>query len=145
MTLMRSLDVAAIVDRHRASRVALLPNDPRVRDVMAGLRPRRGRRPLAKAPLSLVELGAMVEVHSATVFGVRDRALLLMGLAAALRRAELVVLDVDHIARHRYARCAKQDGSACRRCRCSGACITGRALSCIGVTHVARRFRMHHR
>jgi site-specific recombinase XerD len=98
-----SLDVAmsAIVDRHRAARVALPSNDPAVRDVMAGIRARRGTRPRAKAPLSPTDLRAIIEALPATVLGVRDRALLLVGFAAALRRAELVALHVDHIAWHR--------------------------------------------
>jgi integrase len=98
-----SLDVAmaAITDRHRAARVALPSNDPVVRDVMAGIRARRGMRPRAKAPLSPTDLRAMIEALPATLLGVRDRALLLVGFAAALRRAELVALEVDHIAWHR--------------------------------------------
>lgn len=98
-----SLDVAmsAIVDRHRAARVALPSNDPVVRDVRAGIRARRGTRPRAKAPLSPTDLRAIVEALPASLLGVRDRALLLVGFAAALRRAELVALDVSHIAWHR--------------------------------------------
>lgn len=98
-----SLDVAmsAITDRHRAARVALPSNDPVVRDVRAGIRARRGTRPRAKAPLSPLDLRAIVEALPATLLGARDRALLLLGFAAALRRAELVALEVDHIAWHR--------------------------------------------
>lgn len=44
--------MVAIVDRHRAARVALPSNDPSVRDVLAGIRARRGTRPRAKAPLA---------------------------------------------------------------------------------------------
>ena len=98
-----SLDVAmaAIVDRHRAARVALPSNDPAVRDVMAGIRAHRGTRPRAKAPLSPTDLRAMLEALPSTTLGVRDRALLLVGFAAALRRAELVALDVAHVSFHR--------------------------------------------
>lgn len=98
-----SLDVAmsAITDRHRAARVPLPSNDPVVRDVMAGIRARRGTRPRAKAPLSPIDLRAMLEALPSTVLGVRDRALLLVGFAAALRRAELVALEVTHVSFHR--------------------------------------------
>jgi len=98
-----SLDVAmsAITDRHRAARVPLPSNDPVVRDVMAGIRARRGTRPRAKAPLSPMDLRAMLEALPSTVLGVRDRALLLLGFAAALRRAELVAVEVAHVSFHR--------------------------------------------
>jgi site-specific recombinase XerD len=98
-----SLDVAmaAIVHRHRAARVALPSNDPVVRDVLAGIRARRGTRPRAKAPLSPADLRAMIEALPDGLLGARDRALLLVGFAAALRRAELVALDATHIAWHR--------------------------------------------
>ncbi len=98
-----SLDVAmsAITDRHRAARVPLPSNDPVVRDVMAGIRARRGTRPRAKAPLSPMDLRAMLDALPSTVLGVRDRALLLVGFAAALRRAELVALEVAHVSFHR--------------------------------------------
>ena len=54
--------MSAITDRHRAARVPLPSNDPVVRDVMAGIRARRGTRPRAKAPLSPMDLRAMLEV-----------------------------------------------------------------------------------
>lgn len=100
-----SLDVAlaAIVERHRAARVEPLPsNDPVVRDVRAGIRARRGTRPRgAKAALSPPELRAMLGALPEGLLGVRDRALLLVGFASALRRSELVALEVDHVAWHR--------------------------------------------
>ena len=43
----------------------------------------------------------MIEALPKGLLGVRDRALLLVGFAAALRRAELVALDVAHVAWHR--------------------------------------------
>jgi integrase len=98
-----SLDVAmaAITHRHRAARVTLPSNDPVVRDVRAGIRARRGTRPRAKAALSPSDLRAMIEALPEGLLGARDRALLLVGFPAALRRAELMALHVDHVSWHR--------------------------------------------
>ena len=97
-----SLDVAlaAIVDRHRAARVPPPTNDPAVRDVRAGIRARRGTRPRSKAALSPDELHEMISALPPDASGARDRALLLVGFGAALRRSELVALHVDHLEWH---------------------------------------------
>lgn len=97
-----SLDVAlaAIADRHRAARHPLPSNDPAVRDVRAGIRARRGTRPRSKAALSPAELHEMIDALPPDLSGARDRALLLVGFGAALRRSELVALLVDHVAWH---------------------------------------------
>ena len=56
-------------------------------------------RPLRKAqPLELEPLARLLEpIDVATLAGVRDRAILLLGFAAALRRSELVALDVEDL------------------------------------------------
>jgi len=93
--------LAAIVDAHRAARADPLPtNDPAVRDVRAGLRARRGTRPRAKAALSPAELHEMITSLPPDIGGARDRALLLVGFASAVRRSELVALHVHHVTWH---------------------------------------------
>ncbi len=66
---------------------------------MSGIRREHGTRPLRRAaPLDLDPLQRLLEpIDTATLAGSRDRALLLLGLAAALRRSELVALDVEHL------------------------------------------------
>ena len=56
-------------------------------------------RPLRKAqPLELEPLARLLEpIDTATLAGLRDRAMLLLGFAAALRRSELVALDVEDL------------------------------------------------
>ena len=56
-------------------------------------------RPLRKAqPLELEPLARLLEpIDIATLAGLRDRAMLLLGFAAALRRSELVALDVEDL------------------------------------------------
>jgi site-specific recombinase XerD len=56
-------------------------------------------RPLRKAqPLELEPLARLLEpIDTSTLAGLRDRAMLLLGFAAALRRSELVALDVEDL------------------------------------------------
>jgi len=65
---------------------------PEVRVVMDGIRREKGVRPRGKDPLLLGDVKRLVAVAS-----VRDRALLLVGFFGALRRSELVGIDVEHL------------------------------------------------
>jgi integrase len=66
----------------------------------AGIR-RAHRRPLRKkSALVLDPLRAAVQAISDTLPGRRDRALLLVGFAAALRPSELAALTHEHLTRH---------------------------------------------
>ena len=64
-----------------------------------GIRRKHGTRSLRKAqPLELDPLARLLEpIDTTTLAGLRDRALLLLGFAAALRRSELVALDVEDL------------------------------------------------
>lgn len=68
-----------------------------VRSAMTGLRRTFGRPEAKSAAITIAALRAMLEVAPPGLTGSRDRALLLVGLAAALRRSELVALDVEHV------------------------------------------------
>jgi site-specific recombinase XerD len=75
------------------------PADNRhVRDVMAGIRNEKGTAPDRKAPATADRLTAMLGcIPADTLAGKRDRALLAIGFAAALRRSELVALAVGDL------------------------------------------------
>ena len=73
---------------------------PLVSATFAGIR-RAHRRPLRKkTALMLDPLRAAVQQIPDTLPGLRDRALLLVGFAAALRPSELAALICEHLTRH---------------------------------------------
>ena len=92
-----NLRLSAIRARHRLAGHPLNGAHPAIRDVFVGIKRVKGSAPQAKAPLLTEQLRAAVLALPETVKGHRDRALLLLGFAAALRRAELVSLDVGDI------------------------------------------------
>jgi site-specific recombinase XerD len=102
-------EFAAVTIERRAAAIAFVHrsrNEPNpcdsaaVSTVLSGIRRKRGTapqrqvRPLQVKPLELL-VGA---IDQASKQGKRDRALLLLGFAAALRRSELVALDVTDLA-----------------------------------------------
>ena len=91
---------AAIAAAHRAQDEPNPCDSGTVAAVLAGIRRERGVRPLRKAqPLELEPLARLVgPIDTATLAGLRDRAILLLGFAAAMRRSELVALDVEDLA-----------------------------------------------
>jgi site-specific recombinase XerD len=73
---------------------------PLVSTTFAGIR-RAHRRPLRKKTALVIDpLRAAVQQIPATLPGLRDRALLLVGFAAALRPSELAALTSEHLTRH---------------------------------------------
>jgi integrase len=71
-----------------------------VSTTLAGIK-RAHRRPLnKKTALVLDRLRAAVATIPDTLPGLRDRALLLVGFAAALRPSEIARLTVEHVTRH---------------------------------------------
>lgn len=72
-------------------------NHPKVLEVLRGIRREHGA-PLKKAkPLLLLDLRRVLSRIAPSFLGKRDRALLLTGWAAALRRSEIVALNVEDI------------------------------------------------
>jgi site-specific recombinase XerD len=65
--------------------------------VHRGIRRKIGTRSFPKAPLVAKQLAACIKKTPDTLAGARDRALLLLGFSAALRRSELVGLNVEDI------------------------------------------------
>ena len=89
--------VAAIA---RASGVAGHPLDtkhPAIRETLRGIGRTHGSRGRRSAALTTTELKKFSQVCEAGLAGDRDRALLLTGFAGALRRSELVALDVERL------------------------------------------------
>jgi site-specific recombinase XerD len=91
-TLQRRL--SSISQAHQAAGHPTPTAEPVVRAVHAGIRRTQGTAPTVKAPAVTAELRAMVAHLPDDLRGTRDRAMLLVGFAAALRRSELVALDV---------------------------------------------------
>jgi integrase len=94
------LDVVlvAIGQAHKAAGVDSPRSHPLVLRVRRGIRRTVGTAQRRAAPLLLDELRAAIAACPADTFeGDRDRALLLVGWAAALRRSELVGLDLGDV------------------------------------------------
>lgn len=68
-----------------------------VKEVWDGVRRLKGTRQNAKAAATVDYLRRIVEGCPNSLTGLRDRALLLVGFAAALRRGELVALQVEDV------------------------------------------------
>lgn len=90
--------VAAIA---RASGVAGHPLDtkhPAIRETLRGIARTHGSRGRRSAALTTAELRKLCRACEPGLAGDRDRALLLIGFAGALRRSEIVALDVERLA-----------------------------------------------
>jgi site-specific recombinase XerD len=69
-----------------------------VRSVWRGIRRDKGVAPQGKAPALTADIRVMVNhLPQGKLLGIRDRALLLLGFAGAMRRSELVGLDVEDV------------------------------------------------
>jgi integrase len=70
---------------------------PAIRETLRGIGRTHGSRGRRSAALTTVELRKLSSVCEPGLAGDRDRALLLIGYAGALRRSELVALDVERL------------------------------------------------
>ena len=95
-TLTRRL--AAISTRHRLAGHRIDTKAPEIHDVLRGIRREHGTAQRRVAPATTDVMQAMVATCDESMIGRRDRALLLVGFAAALRRSELVALNVADVA-----------------------------------------------
>jgi site-specific recombinase XerD len=89
--------VSAIAQAHKTAGHASPTSDQAVRLVLQGIRRTHGTAQQGKAPAVVDDLRRMVAALPESTIGVRDRALLLLGFAGALRRSELVGLDVGDV------------------------------------------------
>lgn len=91
--------LAAIRMAHRVAGVPLDTKAYPIAAVLQGIERTRGRRPQRQAaPVLPAMLRALLGATTADVPGLRDRAMLLVGFGAALRRSELTALDVGDVA-----------------------------------------------
>jgi integrase len=98
-TLTRRL--AAISVAHEAQRLPNPVSSPLIRATMRGIRREHGAAQRQAAPLLRDDLFAVLAAVGEGIKDLRDRALLLLGFASALRRSELVALDCGDIERVR--------------------------------------------
>jgi site-specific recombinase XerD len=85
----------AITEAHRALDLDPPSHQPIVKNVLKGIRRKNGAAPSAKAAALIADIRSMVETVDAGLIGIRDRALILVGFASALRRSELTGLNFE--------------------------------------------------
>ncbi|WP_243634809.1 MULTISPECIES: site-specific integrase [Roseicella] len=95
-TLRRRL--VSISKAHRiAGHTAFWAGHPVISETLRGVTRTRGRPQRRAAALTTPEIRRLVAGCGPDLAGLRDRALILLGYAAALRRSELVAVDVEHL------------------------------------------------
>jgi site-specific recombinase XerD len=93
--------ISAIRAVHVAAGAEPPTNAEGVKATMRGIRRTKGTRPNKKAPATAEVITNLITLFPDTLTGLRDRALVLLGFAAALRRSELVALDVLDVEFHK--------------------------------------------
>lgn len=75
-----------------------MPTAGRLAEVLAGIRAEHGGAKRQKRPADAAALrNLLAAIEGDGLRAVRDRAILAIGMAAALRRSEIVALRVDHV------------------------------------------------
>ena len=92
---------AAIAALHRSRGKDSPTASEEVRSVLTGIRNTIGRRPAKKQALTADLVAKVVRKLPDDLVGLRDRAMILLCFGAALRRSELVGLDVADLDHHR--------------------------------------------
>ena len=91
--------LAAISVAHRFSQQKTNPvKDFKVRQILEGIKRKKKCAPTQKHPTVTLHIKEMVGEIPPTLQGLRDKALLLLGFSGALRRSELVGIDVEDLA-----------------------------------------------
>ena len=88
---------AAIAFMHRVAGFEPPTGSEAVKAVLSGIRRSVGTAVTRKAPATAETIRAIIAEMPTDLRGLRDRALLLVGFAGALRRSELIALDVEDL------------------------------------------------
>lgn len=91
---------AAITFAHQSAGAESPTTHTGVRATLSGIARKLGTAPTKKAALTVQMLERVIRKIPLDLPGLRDRALILLGFAGALRRSELVALDVTDVTRH---------------------------------------------
>jgi integrase len=89
--------IAAITAAHRMAGQGLDGGHPAIARVLGGIRRVYGTKQTAKTAILTEDLRRMVRALPATLAGVRDKAVLLVGFAGAFRRSELIAIDLGDL------------------------------------------------
>lgn len=89
--------LAALSRAHRLASQDWPSAHPAIRNTLRGIRRRHGKPPQQAAALATDEIKQLIGSCDQTLVGQRDRALLLLGYAGALRRSELVAVEHAHL------------------------------------------------
>lgn len=88
---------AAIARAHRDAKLLSPTENPEIRRLLRGIRREKRVAPSRARPLMTRDVRSIVAKLPGSLIGLRDRALCLLGFAGALRRSELVALDVSDL------------------------------------------------
>ncbi|WP_424140165.1 tyrosine-type recombinase/integrase [Roseomonas chloroacetimidivorans] len=89
--------LAAIAHHHRGAGHPWETRHPAIAATMRGILATHGKTARPAAALTSAEVKRLLAACGTDTAGLRDRALLLLGFAGALRRSELVAIDREHL------------------------------------------------
>ena len=89
--------LSAIGQAHRLKQLDWMPGHPAIRHTLRGILRQHGTPPRQAAALTTPEIAKLVATCDGGLTGCRDRALLLLGYAGALRRSELAAVQREEI------------------------------------------------
>ena len=85
--------LSGICSHFRQKKLLIDRSDPRIREILAGIRNEHSRVPTQKATVAATDIIAMIGMLDTGLVGIRDRAILPVDFADGLRCSEIVGLD----------------------------------------------------